>query len=270
MMKKTAMLLLALLVGVISMAPAQGTFKQEGIASFYADKFHGRTTASGDRYDKAKFTCAHMSLPFGTELLVTNLENGKTTTVQVNDRGPFVANRIIDLSRAAAEEIDMVTSGMAKVRIEMAKGGSAGQAASKPASPTAAKPTPPPAPASKPAPKPAPKAAAPSPAPKPTPSSTAHEPGEQEVYSLEVKPLASHALKGFGVQIASYNDQSNMLRRAAELEARFKRLLKVEIISTESSKTYKLIIGLFPTKKEALDYRTQLLGDYPDCFVISL
>ncbi|PID90502.1 MAG: hypothetical protein CSA97_02580 [Bacteroidetes bacterium] len=268
---KKIIVLLTLLAGLASMALGQKSFSQEGLASYYADKFQGRTTASGDRYDKAKFTCAHMSLPFGTELLVTNLENGKQTTVQVNDRGPFVANRIIDLSRAAAEEIDMVKSGVAKVKVEIASQAkseaSASQTSSKPAGQTAARPKPQKAPAAKPTPRPTPK---PTPASQSSAYSAPREEGDMELFGLEVKPLASRALTGYGVQIASYNDQSNMLRRASELEQRFRHLLKVEIISGDDSKSYKLIIGLFPTKAEAQKYRAQLQAVYPDCFIISL
>ena len=95
------------------------SFSQEGQASYYADKFHGRSTASGEKYDKTLFTCAHMTLPYGTNLKVTNLDNKKTVVVRVNDRGPFSPNRIIDVSRAAAEALDMIVKGVAKVRIEI-------------------------------------------------------------------------------------------------------------------------------------------------------
>jgi len=91
---------------------------QEGIASWYGGKFHGRTTANGEIFDTNKFTAAHKTLPFGTMIRVTNLENGSTTTVRINDRGPFIPGRIIDLSRAAAMEIGMTGSGIARVRIE--------------------------------------------------------------------------------------------------------------------------------------------------------
>ena len=92
-----------------------------GYASFYHNKFHGRKTASGEIYDKDDFTAAHRSLPFGTKLLVRNLENNKTVVVRVNDRGPFVRGRVLDLSRAAAEEIGMVESGVAEVEIRVLK-----------------------------------------------------------------------------------------------------------------------------------------------------
>ena len=97
---------------------AVGAFTQTGYASYYADKFEGRLTASGEVFSQKKFTAAHRTLPFGTKLKVTNLENGKTVVVVVNDRGPFVDDRIIDLSKAAAESIGMTGSGVVKVKIE--------------------------------------------------------------------------------------------------------------------------------------------------------
>lgn len=89
-----------------------------GVASFYGPKFHGLQTASGETFDMYQFTAAHRQIPFGTRLKVTNLDNGKSVIVRVNDRGPFVKNRVLDLSYAAAKDIDMVTTGVAKVKIE--------------------------------------------------------------------------------------------------------------------------------------------------------
>lgn len=89
-----------------------------GEASFYADKFHGRPTASGERFDNGRLTAAHRTLPFGTKVRVTNLANGRSVVVRVNDRGPFVKGRIIDLSRAAAQRIDMVRAGVVRVKVE--------------------------------------------------------------------------------------------------------------------------------------------------------
>lgn len=95
---------------------------QTGYASWYGGKFHGRKTANGEIFDTYKFTAAHRSLPFDTVLKVTNLENGRSTVVRINDRGPFVENRVIDLSFAAAKEIGMIESGIARVRIEIIEG----------------------------------------------------------------------------------------------------------------------------------------------------
>lgn len=92
---------------------------QEGYASWYAGKFQGRITASGEVFDTNRLTAAHKTLIFGTVVRVTNSENGKSVDVRINDRGPFVEGRIIDLSRAAAEAIDMTGSGIAHVTLEI-------------------------------------------------------------------------------------------------------------------------------------------------------
>jgi rare lipoprotein A len=121
-MKKNYFILFALFLTVVIpcfvYAQEAETFRQEGIASWYGKEFEGRPTASGEIFDTSKLTAAHPSLPFGTVLTVTNLHNNKKVTVKVNDRGPFVAARIIDVSRAAAEQLDMIITGTAPVIIE--------------------------------------------------------------------------------------------------------------------------------------------------------
>ena len=123
-MKKKYIILFVLLVSVV--LPVQlfaqnvastDVFKQEGIASWYGREFEGRPTASGEIFDASQLTAAHPSLPFGTRLIVTNQHNNKSVTVRVNDRGPFVPARIIDVSRAAAEQLDMIVTGTAPVSI---------------------------------------------------------------------------------------------------------------------------------------------------------
>ena len=104
-------------------ARSTGNVSETGIASYYAHKYHGRTTASGERFDMNDMTAAHKTLPFGTRVRVTNLSNGKSITVRINDRGPFVKGRIIDLSLAAAKKLDMVNAGLAQVRLHSAGGG---------------------------------------------------------------------------------------------------------------------------------------------------
>jgi rare lipoprotein A len=108
---------------------------EEGLASWYAGKFQGRKTASGETFDTAEMTAAHKTLPFGTRVKVTNLENGRDVIVRINDRGPFVEGRVIDLSRAAADALAMTGSGVARVRVEVVtadKPGSTGFAGEKP------------------------------------------------------------------------------------------------------------------------------------------
>lgn len=90
-----------------------------GFASYYSNEFKGKSTASGDIYAPERFTAAHLSLSFGTKLKVTNLKNNRRVIVEVNDRGPFITGRIIDLSWAAAEELDMINSGVAEVELEI-------------------------------------------------------------------------------------------------------------------------------------------------------
>ncbi|WP_245576528.1 septal ring lytic transglycosylase RlpA family protein [Flexithrix dorotheae] len=93
-------------------------YEESGIASYYADKFEGRTTASGEIFRQDSLTAAHKTLPFGTMVRVTNLANNKSIEVKINDRGPFVKGRIIDLSRKGAETLDYINAGLADVIIE--------------------------------------------------------------------------------------------------------------------------------------------------------
>ena len=98
--------------GAVRIPDARGT------ASYYADKFEGRTTANGEIYDHGKMTAAHRSLPFGTKVRVTRIETGASVVVRINDRGPFKAGRIIDLSKSAARELGIVQVGLAEVKLE--------------------------------------------------------------------------------------------------------------------------------------------------------
>jgi rare lipoprotein A len=100
-------------------APAPVGYTEEGNASWYGNPFHGRRASNGEVYDMYKLTAAHRTLPFETIVRVTNLNNGKYTTVRITDRGPFVDNRIIDLSQAAAREIESIGPGIVPVRIEV-------------------------------------------------------------------------------------------------------------------------------------------------------
>lgn len=99
-------------------APSPG-WTETGLASWYGNPYHGRRTSSGEVFDMNQMTAAHRTLPFGAVVKVTNLDNRRTVSVRINDRGPFVNGRIIDLSRAAAREIGLIGPGIAKVRIEL-------------------------------------------------------------------------------------------------------------------------------------------------------
>ncbi|MCL2130712.1 MAG: septal ring lytic transglycosylase RlpA family protein, partial [Treponema sp.] len=122
-MKRTMFfILMAACIAAFSFAQTAGTgvFRQEGIASWYGSEFDGKPTASGEIFNSGLYTAAHPTLPFGTVLMVTNKQNNHRVAVRVNDRGPFVAARIIDLSRAAGEVLDMLITGTAPVLVEQA------------------------------------------------------------------------------------------------------------------------------------------------------
>ena len=104
-------------------ASAAELFKTGVTASYYAEDFHGKRTSNGERFNMNDYTCAHKALPFNTILKVTNLANGKSCEVRVNDRGPFVTSREIDLSKAAAIKLGMIGSGTTKVKLEIVKKG---------------------------------------------------------------------------------------------------------------------------------------------------
>lgn len=114
-------LILTIALGLMGAAAgfAQKLTVTEGIASYYSARMHGRRTASGELLHKDSLTCAHPTLPFGTRVKVTNLKNGLTTVVRVTDRGPFGRGRVIDLSTAAAKELDMIRDGIVKVKLEV-------------------------------------------------------------------------------------------------------------------------------------------------------
>ena len=99
--------------------PDAATLRLSGTASWYGPGFHGRTTANGEQYDMFGLTAAHRSLPFGTKVRVTNRKNGKSVVVRINDRGPYVGRRVIDLSHGAAQAVSMTEAGIAPVKLDV-------------------------------------------------------------------------------------------------------------------------------------------------------
>ena len=120
-------LILSLLAADVFASAALSVYKSSAVASYYADKYHGRKTSNGEVFNMYDLTAAHKTLPFNTKVKVTNLSNGKSVVVRINDRGPFIKGREIDLSKAAAVKIGMIKSGTAKVSLEIV-GGSDGAA----------------------------------------------------------------------------------------------------------------------------------------------
>jgi rare lipoprotein A len=178
------------------------TFREEGIASWYGTEFEGHPTASGELFNPAQLTAAHPSLPFGSMLRVTNTQNNRQVTVRVNDRGPFVNTRIIDVSRAAAEALDMLATGTAPVVVELA--GEASVAAPPPVAPP---PAATPWVASNPAPVNQPPVAAPPPA---ASNAAAVKPG--------IPPLGTE--KRYRIQLGAYK----ITRNAVDTFDRVKRI----------------------------------------------
>jgi len=121
MNKLFTLALVALLISLPTSASARVKMgqTQKGFASYYHDSLNGNRTASGEIYNKRMRTAAHKSLPLGTKVRVTKLSTGKSIVVKINDRGPFVKGRIIDLSRRAARDLGIIKSGVAKVKVEV-------------------------------------------------------------------------------------------------------------------------------------------------------
>lgn len=209
----------------VSLAMAQ---EQTGKASFYADKFEGSPTASGEKYRKGKLTGAHKSLPFGTKVRVTNLANNQTVEVVINDRGPYVDGRIIDVSRAAAEKLGFVNQGLAEVKIEVIDAGDG--KVSDPAR---------------------------------TIDHVTVE--EKEFYDFEISRLNP---KGFGVQIGTYQELVNLMRLSENLKNSYKKQVTVQVKIINGVKYYGLILGQFPSREKAEDFREELKNKFPDAFII--
>lgn len=124
MNKSAGKIFLSVFIFLLTSNLFAGTVYKNGVvASYYAEQFHGKKTSNGERFNMYDYTCAHKSLPFNTIIKVTNLANGKVVNVRVNDRGPFVIGREIDLSKAAAVSLGMIGSGTTKVRLEIEKMG---------------------------------------------------------------------------------------------------------------------------------------------------
>lgn len=205
---------------------AQKTAK--GGASYYADKFHGRTTANGEKYDKNKYTAAHRKLPFGTMVKVTNLVNGKYVIVRVNDRGPFVKNRIIDVSRRAAHELDFIRQGVAKVKIEIID---KNQKTDKNDQKT-------------------------------------NDKAKVEIKEIyQVNALKSFP-KGYSIQVGTFKELVNLMKLSENLSRKYKSQVFVEVGKYKKEKVYKISVGKLKTKKEAESLKLKIKKHYPDCFIV--
>jgi rare lipoprotein A len=189
----------------------QDVYVQYGKASFYGDKFHGRTTANGESYDHEKLTAAHLTLPFGTTVKVTNLSNNRTTIVRINDRGPFVEGRVIDLSQKAAKQLDFIPLGVVDVKVEVLNEKA-------------------------------------EPSDQSIVQQQQQDTGNQEFYKLLAQRVHP---QGFGVQIGSFKELANLMRVTENLKNRYQNEITVQVLIINSVKVYRIIIGTFPNRNEA-------------------
>jgi rare lipoprotein A len=196
-----------------SIEPAPGE-TQSGVASWYGPGFHGRRTASGEIYDQFALTAAHRTLPHGTRVRVVNLSNAREVAVRINDRGPFVDDRVIDVSYAAARQLEMIGPGTVPVRIEILDPGAALAAAAPPARARGVA-----------APAPAVSAAAPPPAPGRT--------------------------RRYGVQVATYADYERA-RRTQRALGRVAPA-RVGLIESGGARFYQVRLGPFADPDQAAD-----------------
>ncbi len=276
------MLLLKTYLSVFSFIclSANPVFSQEkGLASFYGDAFHGSQTASGENYDRNEMTGAHKTLPFGTYVKVTRADNGRSVVIKINDRGPYIKGRVIDVSRKAAEKLGMVNDGVVEVTVEKTSKSASSSSATAESSRTP-KPAPAPAPEPKkeveekqPAPKPKvvrvskkddPAKVIPKPAKaaksKPTPSKmklvNSKTYNDYDLYKLQVLRPEK---EGFGVQVASLTDFENVLKQIAKLQDNhFKNILTSIERGSNGKPHYKIMLGPFPEMDTANAYKKSL------------
>lgn len=252
-----------------------------GRAGYYADALQGRKTASGEKYNKNILTCAHKSYPFGTKLRVTRLDNKKAVIVRVNDRGPFTEGFVVDLSRAAAEEIDLVQAGRANVKVEVVEtvfaSASGGSTATVQNDRETYTPRPQtqllkPQKKAKPAPRPATYNTE-----DPTPAATqryrgevAKDAGNSELYRID---LRSSVKAGFGIQVSTIYDADNVLPIITKLQGQYpgKVLVSVERDEANDQSTYRVILGPYPTRRAAENQqRVAERQGNKKCFVVDL
>lgn len=200
---------------------------QTGKASFYADKFEGKPTASGEKYKHSKLTGAHKTLPFGTKVKVTNLANNETVEVVINDRGPYVDGRVIDLSKSAAEKLGYVNKGLADVKVEVidagdGKGG--GQIV------------------------PIDKVSV----------------DEKEFYDFEIERFQP---SGFGVQIGTFQELVNLMRLSDNLKSSYQKKVTVQVKVLNGVKYYSIILGQFSTRNKADKFLVEVKPKFPDAFI---
>ncbi|MGO1728979.1 MAG: septal ring lytic transglycosylase RlpA family protein [Flavobacteriaceae bacterium] len=233
---------------------------QTGKASFYANKFEGRQTASGEKYSHNKMTAAHRKLPFGTKVKVTNLTNDKSVIVEVNDRGPFIRGRIIDLSRSAAKKLNFLGEGVADVTIQVLDG-SADISVNEVTTEEEEIQTPP------------------EKETRPITSTseshdktsndenTSEENHNKEFYKLSVEKIEPDF---FGVQIGSFQELANLIGLTDRLKLSYNKDVTVQVKDFKEIKVYTIILGDFKNRLAAERFRDKIDKKYPDAFIVNM
>lgn len=235
--------------------------EEYGKAGYYADSLQGRKTASGEKYDKNALTCAHKSLPFGTKVRVTRLDDKRSVVVRVNDRGPFTAGYVIDISRRAAEVIGLIADGVARVKVEALEDeetapaqyntGSSKSKVSLVKSKTTAK------------------GVAPAQYSTGSDGATASEKITTDLFKVNIE---TSARKGFGVQVSTLYDADNVWPVIVKLQDEYpgRVLTSVERDEANNKTTYRVIVGAYTTRAAAEEAQRSLARKYKRCFVVAL
>lgn len=282
--------------------------EEYGLASFYSDLFQGKPTASNELYDKNKLTGAHKTFPFGSSVKVTRLDNQKSVVVRINDRGPFISGRVIEISKAAANQIGLDNDGTTRVKVELVKDAATpGEAiTTKPAEtpksyeePQPAAVNPAPAPESTPAPAATTDSKSvktkkekevainkkPSEAAKTTAAKGPATPVKTEAAKAVLVTSANYQQfdlfqielkrpekKGFGVQVAALSNQDALFKKIAELQGDWFSSILVSVQQGKGNEvSYKVILGAFATQTEADIYKSNLRKNKKiDGFVVDL
>jgi rare lipoprotein A len=249
-MNKIATILLTIALMTLIITRSTGQITEMGLASYYDDKFEGRITASGQTFSQAKLTAAHRTFPFGTIIKVINLENNLSVEVTINDRGPFVNERVIDLSKAAAKKIGLIANGVVRVKIEVVslpdtKEVSVDQKTTQNTQEQTKKTIEP---------------------QKVDKQIELYEGIDPEYYQIQSKSINP---KGFGIQIASYQEAANLIKRCSEISDQINKEVLIQVAGTSDAKVYRIIVGPFETREEAESFN-QKLNDFKGSFVIRL
>lgn len=266
-----------LFVSLIMFISAASFAQEFGLASYYSDSFQGLKTANGELYDKNKMTAAHNSYPYGTMIRVTRLDNSQSVVVRVNDRGPFIKGRIVDVSRKAAEQLDLIALGEARVKVEVVGKGeavatktTATKGASKTTSPNKTATTPSsysdntqPRKASTQSRVSSSKAVATTTSKEKSPSSTIGNAkmvrSNFKKYGLYKIQLLQPEKKGYGVQVASYSNYENAMQQVATLQSKWFDDILINIEPGSGKTTnYKVILGQFDSQAAAENYKKNL------------